>query len=176
MKKSILVLLACFTFLTLTSESCQTTAESSSGVKKATAKVSIDLSGLTVEQKNIMEKNSRDSKLGVIRYLYIISAYTGDVIEYSTVKGKITSGGKRLNPKTTTGNANTTGFIFDTINGNNFYTNEVLNEDGSYGESASYYYWFDANDNYHQIYPTGGTYTHVSDKPLTPTKTTFTFK
>jgi hypothetical protein len=35
-----------------------------------------------------------------------------------------------------------------------------------YGSSSQYFYWFDAQGNYQQYYPSGGTYVHISDKPL----------
>lgn len=173
-KKSILLLLCSFIFITLTSEECENKkAKSSSGVNKATAKVTTDLNGKTTEQLNILEKVKRDSEIGKIRHFYQISAYTGTVLEYHTIKGKITSGSKRLNPKN----------VYDISGGNavfkisdGVYTNEMLNEDGTYSESMNYFYFFDTRDEYHQIFPTGGTYVHISDRPLTVNKANFIFK
>jgi hypothetical protein len=42
----------------------------------------------------------------------------------------------------------------------------VLQDDGTYGTSVDYLYWFDARGAYHQHYVTGGTIVHVSDQPL----------
>jgi hypothetical protein len=140
---------------------------SDSGVSKASVKISVDEKGRTSEQNNIIEKNLRDAELGSIKHLYIVSAYTGDVLEYYTVKGKVTSGGKRLSPRYIIG---TTGKVYDGfsvyINGERYITDECMDEYGTYGESSNYLYWFDAQDNYHQYFPTGGTYLHISDKPL----------
>ena len=174
MKKSLILLASVFTFLTLTSEECTQEATSSSGVNKATAEVTTDLNGNTQEQLNILEKIKRDSEIGKVRHLYIISAYSGDVLEYYAIKGKITSGGKRLSPKSAKDGANTPGFKIN-IGGYSYYTDEVLSDDGTYGESANYFFFFDTKGNYHQVFPTGGTYTRISDSPLTIKKSSLTF-
>ena len=74
--------------------------ESDSGIRKASVKVHTDKDGHSVEQSNYIERVKRDNETGSIKHLYIVSAQTGTVLEYSTVKGKVTSGGKRLSPKT----------------------------------------------------------------------------
>lgn len=165
--KQLLLLLAFITLLA----SCNITPtqqKSDSGATKATTKISTDANGHTVEQKNIIERLKRDNDIGSIKHLYIISAYSGDVLQYSTVKGKVTSGGKRLSPKTVNGNGiNNNGesnFVY--IDGSAYTTDEVLDDGGAYGESGNYLYWFDAQGNYQQYYPSGGTYLHISDKPL----------
>lgn len=153
----------------------QTQQTADSGVKKATVKVKTDINGHSVEQKNIIERTTRDNNIGSIKHLYVISSYTGDVLEYSTVKGKVTSGGKRLSPKSLTGAGEYGGdYFIVNINGSNYRTSEVLDENGTYGESGNYLYWFDTQDNYHQYYPSGGTYLHISDKPLKIKKANFT--
>ena len=78
--------------------------KSDSGVTKASVQVKTDANGQTIEQENIIERLKRDNQPGSIKHLYIISSYTGDVLQYSTVKGKVTSGSKRLSPKTVNGN------------------------------------------------------------------------
>lgn len=161
--------------LTSSSDCVGGQAVSDSGVAKASVKVETDVNGNTVEQKDIMKRYQRDNKVGSIKHLYIISAYTGDVLEYSTVMGKVTSGGKRLSPKTVE-NISTLSSTYNTVtlNGNEYITNEMIDENGTYGESANYIYWFDAQDNYHQYFPSGGTYLHISDKPLRIRKANFT--
>ena len=146
-----------------------------SGVSKATMKVQTSADGTTTEQRNIMERLKRDNEPGSIKHLYIISAYTGDVLQYSTVLGKVTSGGKRLSPKTVNGNGvNNNGYSnYVTLNGTSYTTDEVLDDGGAYGESGNYLYWFDAQGNYQQYYPSGGTYLHISDRPLRIKKVNF---
>jgi len=152
--------------------------KSDSGVTKASVEVKTDEQGHTVEQKNIMERLVRDNKVGEVKHLYVISSYSGDVLEYSTVKGKVTSGGKRLSPKTvlaspTEVQAGNDNLVY--IGGMRYATEEVLDDGGTYGESGNYLYWFDAQDNYHQYYPSGGTYLHISERPLRIRKSNMTF-
>lgn len=145
-----------------------TNQKSDSGVSKATIKVKTDMNGNTTEQRNIMERLKRDNEIGSIKYLYIISSYSGDVLQFSTVKGKVTSGGKRLSPKTVNGSSAVINNNYNSvlINGQAYTTDEVLDDGGAYGESGNYLFWFDAQDNYHQYYPAGGTYLHIADKPM----------
>lgn len=154
--------------------------KSDSGVTKATVKVQTDQKGLTIEQKNYEERVKRDNDFGSVKHLYIISSYTGDVMQYSTVKGKVTSGGKRLSPATVNSQVNSSisGFNYNKVNigDKTFSTDELMDENGTYGQSMNYIYWFDAQDNYHQYFPSGGTYLHISDKPLKVKKNNMTFE
>lgn len=147
----------------------QSTPVSASGVSKATVKVTTDLNGHTTEQLNVMQRLTEDNKPGSIKHLYIISAYSGDVILYSTVRGKVTSSGKRLTPVTVTDAVNSStnyrGFGVD-IGGQRAYTQEVIQDDGTYGSSVEYIYWFDSKGVYHQQYVTGGMIVHVSSQPI----------
>lgn len=144
---------------------------SASGVNKAEVKVPTDMNGNTSEQNNIKNRLLEDNKPGAIKHLYIISAESGQVILYSTVKGKVTSSGKRLNP------INVTSYTDQGLN--NYYrpfqvqignewrmTNEVLQDDGTYGSSVEYIYWWDVRGVYHQQYVTGGMMVHVSNQPM----------
>jgi len=143
--------------------------QSDSGVKKASAKVATDPDGYTIEQKNVMERLARDNKPGSIKHLYVISAMSGQVLIYSTVKGKVTSSGKRLTPTTVStnqpNNASYDGIPVD-IGGLRLRTGEVLQDDGTYGSSVEYLFWFDVRGVYHQHYVSGGQILHVSDQPL----------
>ena len=173
MRKILMLFVAIVAFLSLSSSSCETQQQTSdSGVKKATVKVATDLNGNTAEQINIIKRLHRDNEVGSIKHLYVISAYTGDVLEYSTVQGKVTSGNKRLTPKTVSDNQAFTN-MYVNIGNNTYCTSEVLDDGGAYGESSNYVYWFDAQDNYHQYFPSGGTYLHISDKPLRIRKANF---
>lgn len=143
---------------------------SDSGVTKATVKVEVNSEGHTAEQSNIIQKNVRDNQVGSIKYLYQISAYTGKVMYSSTVKGKVTSGGKRLSPSTVRSyeglGAAGTEAAYVNINGTTHLTDELPDEYGTYGSSMPYLYWFDANDSYQQLYISGGTSVHISDHPI----------
>ena len=144
---------------------------SDSGVQKATAKVEVQSNGLTTEQENIKRRVEEENKVGSIKHLYIISPYSGQVIMYSTVKGKVTSSGKSLTPKTVAAldgqyvSNSHSGFPVS-IGGKSYYTSEALNETGTFGNSGEYLYWWDTKQVYHQHYVTSGQIIHVSDQPM----------
>ncbi len=139
---------------------------SSSGIIKKNTTVATDSEGWTVEQKNVADRLKIDNLPGAIKHLYVISPYSGQTIIYSTVKGKVTSGGKRLSPTTVvvgaSGDWKEKGF--DAPGGTT--TSEVLQDDGTYGSSSEYVFWFDAKNQYHQHFFTGGQIIHVSEQPL----------
>jgi hypothetical protein len=178
--KNLKIMVVLFLMATMVSCNLDTTQQKSdSGVEKASVKIKTDANGQTIEQKNIIERLQRDNDLGSLKHLYVISSFSGDVMEYSTVKGKVTSGGKRLSPKTVNGKYSESGVgsaNYVKMNNETFSTDEVLDDGGSYGESMSYVYWFDAQGNYHQYFPSGGTYLHISDKPLRIKKSNMTFE
>lgn len=147
------------------------TSVSSSGVHKATAKVTTGSDGLTTEQRNIKHRLEVENQPGGIKHLYVISAMSGQVLIYSTVSGKVTSSGKRLTPTSVVAGQGYNGGWFSwgmdvDIGGNNYRTTEVLQDDGTYGSSVEYLFWFDAKGVYHQHYVAGGQIVHVSDQPL----------
>lgn len=145
--------------------------QSSSGVKKAEVKIATNANGLTTEQQNVGDRLLEDNKPGSVKHLYVISAYSGQVIIYSTVRGKVTSGGKRLTPVAVNGGYAGGGYGWYggfplTIGGQAVNTNEVLQDDGTYGHSAEYLYWWDTKGVYHQHYVSGGQIVHISNQPL----------
>lgn len=159
----LMILLSVFALIVLKADSCNN-AVSTSGVSKATVQVETDIKGNTVEQVNIMDRLTRDNTPGSIKHLYVISTYSGQVIIYSTVKGKVTSGNKRLSPKTV--RSGEVGEFGIDIGNQHTYTDEVLGDDGAYGESGDYIFWFDVRGVYHQHYLSGGQIIHISDQPL----------
>ena len=140
--------------------------ESASGVRKATVQVQVNPDGLTTEQQNIRERLLEDNKPGSVKHLYVISAYSGQVIIYSTVRGKVTSGGKRLTPTRITASNDMGGHFAVEIGSRRMVTDEVLQDDGTYGSSSEYLYWWDTKGVYHQHYVSGGQIVHVSNQPL----------
>lgn len=145
-----------------------TTPQSASGVSIASVRVPTGPDGLTAEQRNIGNRLVEDNKPGAIKHLYVISAYSGQVLIYSTVKGKVTSGGKRLTPTTVIAEREsaTTNFMRVHIGAGDYETTEVLQDDGTYGSSGDYLYWWDVNGVYHQHYVQGGQIVHISSQPL----------
>ena len=139
-----------------------TEAQSRTGVSIAPAQsVQTGSDGLTVEQRNIKDRIKMDNTPGSIKHLYVISAYSGQVLIYSTVRGKVTSSGKRVSPTQSAG----TGFSVP-IGSGTMVTNEVLQDDGTYGSSTEYLYWWDSKGTYHQHYVQGGQILHISDQPM----------
>lgn len=148
-----------------------------SGVKVISAEhkdlVKTDAKGHTVEQKNIMDRLHMDNTPGAIKHLYVVSAFSGQVIFYSPVRGKVTSSGKRLSPPQVgssileNGSPDTTAPIPSVvIGGHRYVSHELPQDDGTYGSSIEYLYWFDPNGVYHQHYIGGGQIVHVSDQPI----------
>lgn len=167
MKKIITILTCLSAFVLLSSEDgCGHKPVSTSGISKATTTVKTDLNGKTIEQNNIIGRLAMDNEPGSIKHLYIISAYSGQVLIYSTVKGKVTSSGKRLSPSTVNGRGSSCGFQVDFGTTENYYTDEVLGDDGTYGSSVEYLYWWDSKGIYHQQYVAGGMILHVSNEPI----------
>ena len=95
------------------------------------------------------------------------------MLVYSTVRGKVTSSGKRLQPSQV---SNDWGFRIDQLGRydteasneslNSFYTREILGDDGTYGSSVEYIYWWDSAGIFHQHYIQGGQIVHVTSAPL----------
>ena len=147
------------------------TPTSTTGVTKATARIVTQSDGLTVEQGNIKNRLEMENSPGKIMHLYIFSLYSGQCILYSTVRGKVTSSGKRLTPyNSSPSGTNDYGFPFYTGDGARHWTSEVLQDDGTYGTSIDYLYWWDVQGVYHQQYVQGGMLLHISDKPLAGVK------
>jgi hypothetical protein len=177
MRKQFFFMLLAFTlmFTLMLNSSCgdsSTTPQSDSGVSKASITVKTDENGNTVEQKQIGKRIDMDNQFGAIKHIYVISPYSGQVLFYSTIIGKVTSSGKRLTPKTVNGEAygkdGSSNYI--NIGGKEYTTNEVIQDDGTYGESDPYIYWWDAKGIYHQHFMTGGQIVHVSSHPLAGVK------
>lgn len=176
--KTSLLAFSLFVVLACTAEDCTPPPPptSSSGVRAADVKIETGSDGLTVEQRNVKQRLVEDNKPGSIKHLYVISAYSGQVILYSTVRGKVSSSGKRLHPDTiddgpfedTGYRPNNTGIrgFFVQIGQYFFTTRQVLSDDGTYGSSVDYIYWFDVRGVYHQHYVSGGQIVHISDQPI----------
>lgn len=167
--KKFLVVLCALIFLAGCNESNTMVPTASSGVKKTNTKLITGNDGLTIEQKNVIRRLTEDNKPGATKYLYVISAYSGQPILTSTVIGKVTSSGKRLTPRSVIGSCNNCstyeGFLVD-IGNERHRTGEVLEDDGTYGNSVEYIYWWDVNGVYHQHYISGGQIVHIASQPV----------
>ena len=158
-----LLLCAASAALLLTGCDRSGTPVSASGVSKASVSVHVGEDGLTAEQRAVHDRVLMDNKPGSVKHLYIIAPESGQVILYSTVKVKVTSSGKRLTPNSVS--AQNSGIAID-IGNERHYTTEVLSDDGTYGSSVDYIFWWDVRGAYHQHFFTGGQIIHVSDQPI----------
>ncbi len=158
-------------FTSTSNNSCSQSDDqtSLSGLQSVPITVPRGVDGLAAEQRNVRDRLLEDNKPGAIKHLYVISAFSGDVLLYSTVRGKVTSSGKRLHPFSVSGNTTkdvcSNGFGVNFPSGH-YCTSEVLQDDGTYGSSVDYLYWWDTKGVYHQHYVAGGQIIHVSAQPL----------
>jgi hypothetical protein len=150
-----LVVISCFC-IGATDPDCEDVSrdKAASGVSKVTQAISVQSDGRTLEQSNVAKRLQLENKPGSIQHLYIMSAYSGQVLLYSTVKGKVTSSGKRLSPSLIASQYSER------------YNPEIIGDDGTYGNSIEYLYWWDIQGRYHQQYVSGGLFVHISDQPM----------
>lgn len=107
--------------------------------------------GNNAEQKNIEKRLKLTSQPGLIGYVVLLNEM-GKPVLYTTVKGKITSGGKRL----------TQPFKEYLSSTGSLYTEVAPSDEGTWGSSSPYIYFWDTNDRYHQW---SGEYLY-SDQPI----------
>ena len=154
-------------------------AKSDSGVSKTSVSVKPAVNGLTVEQWAITEKIARDNRPDTLKYFYLI-AQNGQVVMHDVVKFKLVSSGKRLTPRNVVdtyplnyiGDSSTNsynGFPF-TMNGRVAVTQETLEDDGTYGDSGQYFYYFTTAGNFVKVIPMGMFIGLESDKQLAPSE------
>jgi hypothetical protein len=128
--------------------------------------------GRTFEQDNITERYHQDNKPGAVKHFYVIAPKSGVAVLYSTVQGKVTSGGKRLTPRSTIEKydcgKDCTHYEGQRvlIGGEQHVVTDLMQDDGTYGSSAPYFYWFDAQGRYHQHFFTEGQIIVIVDQPL----------
>lgn len=130
--------------------------------------------GMSLEQYNIAQRYIHDNKVDALKYVYIIGQ-NGQVCMNYQILGKITSSGKRLTPRTVVaygGEFQNHGMDV-TIGSRTYETTEVIEDDGTYGDSMPYYYMWTTAGNYIQVIPTGMFLTVVADKQLTPNELVF---
>lgn len=92
-----------------------------------------------VERNNINRRQQVFDDPAQVSWIYCL-ADNGQVVFYGPVEGKVTSSGKRLEPI----HSATSAMVGD------IYTDELVQQDGTFGGSDSYVYWFDPDGNYYQ--------------------------
>lgn len=107
------------------------------------------------EIDNIKRRLDLTSNPGLLGYIVLFND-AGQPIEYTTVKGKVTSGSKRLTSPEELKRLNS---------GDGTYSYEIVqvpSDEGTYGSSNPYIYFWDQNGAYHQW---NGTYLY-EDRPI----------
>lgn len=111
--------------------------------------VKLTSNGTTLEQENIKRRIETTTDPGGLAWIHLMSS-NGKVVARMVVQGKVTSSGKRLQPKIAERDG--TGHTLKlprTRDG--YFTNELIQPDGTYGQSDAYIFWFDPQDRYHQL-------------------------
>lgn len=106
------------------------------------------------EIDNIKRRLELTSSPGLLGYVVLMNA-AGQPVMYTTVKGKITSGGKRL----------TRPYEYTWVSGGQFSKNdqvEAPSDEGTYGHAGDYVFFWTESGQYVQW---NGTYLY-SDKPI----------
>ena len=137
-----------------------------SGLTRAFVQVPTGPDGLTVEQRNIARRFEEDNRPGAIKHLYVLSPISGQLILYSTVRGKVTSSGKRAAPATvsTDDYRKVWGNPHMWEDGN--CTGERAQDDGTYGSPVESIYWWDVNGVHHEHFLTSEQIILVRSRPL----------
>lgn len=145
---------------------------SSSGVTKATVSLKPVINGKTVEQYLIDQRMTLDNRNDVVKYFYLMGM-TGQIVMKDVIKYKMVSSGKRLTPRTvaafgTSDYGNHVAGSPIVISGRSYQTNEIIEDDGTYGDSGQYFFYFTTAGNYVKIIPMGSFIGVESDKQMTP--------
>jgi hypothetical protein len=103
------------------------------------------------EVDNIKRRLTLTSNPDLLGFILILNQ-AGQPILYEAVKGKITSGTKRLNAPDRT-----------KCGGNNCFNTSAASDEGTYGASSDYVYYFNTSGQYRQFHNVGYLY---SDAPF----------
>jgi len=154
-------------------------ATSDSGVTKASQQlkpiIAVDGEMVTVEQSLIKKRLKLDNRPGQTKNLYILGS-NGQIVLHQIIEYKVVSSGKRLTPRTVSDgpSAGYGSYGIDIQLGGQIYTTgEVLEDDGTYGDSNAYFYAFTTAGNFVKYIPMGQFLAVESDMPLTPQELTF---
>lgn len=130
--------------------------------------------GMSLEQWNIKQRYIHDNKPDAIKYVYLVGP-NGGVTQHFVISGKVTSSGKRLTPRTVANEMSSNSEGFDIPFGDRIYeTQEVIEDDGTFGDSIPYVYMWTTKGNFVQVIPMGAFLMYVSDMQLTTSELTFT--
>lgn len=152
-----------FSFLITASCGYERTPQvSASGAEQsAPPKIRKNSRGHTAEQQNIYDRIDVTTDPTKVMWIHLI-ALDGKIIRRMPVTSKVTSSGKRLEAKHWVGHNE---FNHPPVSGG-FSTDEIIQPDGTFGESDPYIYWFDPQHRYHQYGTAGGLGYLKTDYPI----------
>jgi hypothetical protein len=146
MKKLFVILFVMSVVLVSCAPYSQTQAEREQAVKDSSTGAIYEIKNF-LERRNINTRQELFDNPAQVSWIYCLGE-TGTVVFYGEVVGKVTSSTKRLEPISTTGsdyNAAGSPLCYSGI-----CTNEVMQQDGTFGNSDAYVYWYDSAGNYYQ--------------------------
>jgi hypothetical protein len=168
MRSKLLVLgMTLLAFLFMSNSGCQPADNkqvSDSGAKQVSFefKIPVNALGHTVEQENIFKRLRVTTDPTKILWIHLI-ALDGKIIRRMPLVAKVTSSGKRLEPRHVADSYNTS---YPKAGIGSWETDEFIQPDGTYGDSDPYIYWFDPTDRYHQWGTAGGLGYLLTDYPI----------
>lgn len=115
--------------------------------------------GLTVEQSQIQDRIRVTTDPTKVLWIHLV-ALDGKILRRMPVRNKVTSSGKRLEPRHAVGGE------INYPDYGTFNTDEFIQPDGTFGESDQYIYWFDPQGRYHQWGTAGGLGYLLTDYPI----------
>ncbi len=138
--------------------------KSASGAQQAAPyRVPKNAHGYTVEQQNIIDRQTVTTDPTKVMWIHLIGL-DGKIISRMSVRNKVTSSSKRLEPTKAVIDPSGSRGSFPSYDGR--FVDEMIQPDGTYGSSDSYVYWFDPMGRYHQWGTAGGLGYLVTDYPI----------
>jgi hypothetical protein len=126
------------------------------------AKVPLNSRGLTAEQQNIVDRIRVTTDPTKVMWIHLI-ALDGKIMKRMSVRNKITSSEKRLEPVMASSKPEY-GYALPSYG--EWHTEELIQPDGTFGKSDNYVYWFDPMGRYHQWGTAGGLGYLLTDYPI----------
>ena len=115
-------------------------------------RIPVNAEGNTAEQQNIMDRQKITSDPTKVIWMHLVDL-NGRIYLRTPVRGKITSSTKRLEPVSCA--AGEMGGQYASVYGEKTNsgqrTSELIQIDGTYGNSDPYVYWFDPRGYYYQL-------------------------
>jgi hypothetical protein len=173
MKKSSIQILFVVVTLMLVTAACGPQPQIGTGgaqqVEDLGFKIPKNAQGNTVEQQNIIDRIRVTTDPTKVLWIHLI-ALDGHIILRTPVAHKVTSSGKRLEPVAASGGGSVLlpQVIYKNGAGeeNYYYTEELIQPDGTFGNSDAYIFWFDPQHRYFQYGTAGGIGYLLTDFPI----------